>query len=340
MPALSHRLPLIAFLFAGLAQAAPFPNTSHFGLPFSHDEAWYRQCMRVEARSAPGFGERAPAPGCDASRLYYDRRAQAGATAAEWRQVRECALARQDHAVLMMLYANGFGVPRDTDIAVHHACRLGFTAKAEMEGRIAHLTGPRRPGAVFDQCDDITSGYMLTVCAGLREHQAERGRKARLDRIAQALPQGARPAFAALRRAADRYAAAAETDMQGTAAPGRAIARKGALQARFAATLDAVLGDSLPKASQQDLARIDGELNTVYRTLMTPTPSERGRPGRIGASSITRTELRQAERRWIAYRDAFLAFRARLPSGAGPDAIRVALTGQRLDALKDIMRYR
>lgn len=335
-----HRMLFSTLLLAGLVQAAPYPNTSNFGVPFSQDETWYRRCMRVEGRSAPALDSKNAAQRCNAGDLYYDKRSQAVTSAAEWRQVRACALAQEDDAVLMMLYANGFGVQQDTDIAIHHACKLEFITKAEMESRIAHLSEPQPAGAVFDQCDDITSGYMGSVCAGIRERQAERIRKARLDRHAAALPPSARRALTQLHAAADRYAAAAETNMQGTAAPGLAIAREGKLQEQFAQTLARVLDKGLPAASPQDLVRIDRELNAAYKTLMSPVPSEAGRPERVGESTITRTEVREAERRWIAYRDAFLAFRAQLPSGARREAIGVELTRQRLAELKAIMRYR
>lgn len=335
-----HRVLSSALLLAGSAQAAPYPNTSNFGLPFSQDASWYRQCMRVEQRSAPGLRDTPPAPGCNAGQLYYDKRSQAVTSADEWRQVRACALAQQDDAVLMMLYANGFGVPKDSGIAIHHACKLEFIAKAEMEARVAHLSGPQPAGAVFDQCDDITSGHMGTVCAGIRERQSERSRKARLDHLVRNLAQPARRAFAQLQAAAGRYAGAAETDMQGSAAPGRAIARESSLQAQFAETLAKVLDQTLSSASAQDLARIDKKLNTAYRSLMSPAPSEAERPERIGNSTITRTEVREAERRWIAYRDAFLAFRAQLSAGASREAIAVELTRQRLAELNAILRYR
>lgn len=337
-----HRLLFSALVLSGsLAQAEPYPNTGNFGVPFSTDESWYRQCMQVERRSAPGLLDgKTSASTCNATQLYYDKRGQASTSSKEWRQVLGCALAQEDDAVLMMLYANGFGVAKDTGIAIHHACKLEFIAKAEMEGRIAHLSGPQRPGAVFDQCDDITSGYMGTVCAGIREGQVDRDRKARLERTAQTMPHNARQAFAALRRAADRYAGAAENDMQGSAAVGRAIAREGKLRTQFADTLSEVLDNKLPAASSQDLVRIDKELNTVYRNLMTPAPSEQQEPERVGSSTITRAEVRRAERSWIAYRDAFLAFRAQLASGPSRESIRVVLTRQRLAELKGIMRYR
>ena len=326
---------------SSLSLAAPYPNTSNFGVPFSEDESWHRQCMRVAGRSAPRLSEgKAPTLRCDAGALYYSKRDQAATSPAEWKQVRECALAHEDDAVLMMLYANGFGVAQDTDVAIHHACKLEFIAKAEMEARIAHLSKPGRPGAVFDQCDDITSGYMGAVCAAIRDAQAERTRKGRFERMARTLTPPAQAALAKLRQAAERYADSAETDMQGTGAPGFAIARSGKLRAQFDATLAGMLDKRLPSASPQDLARADKQLNAAYHKLMTPTTAEAGRPERIGSSTIERSEVRQAERHWIAYRDAFVAFRARLPSGASLEAIQLALTRQRLAELNRIMGYR
>ncbi|MCC2954449.1 DUF1311 domain-containing protein [Massilia sp. IC2-477] len=340
-PYLNALLASLMFSACGLSSAAPYPNTSNFGVPFSEDESWYRQCMRVAQRSAPDLGRvKEPAPRCNAGDLYYVKRSQALTSPAEWRQVRECALAQEDDAVLMMLYANGFGVARDPDIAIHYACKLEFIAKAEMEARIAHLAGPQGAGAVFDQCDHITSGYMGAVCAGIREGQADRVRKARLERTVAALPGPARDALGKLRQAAERYAGTAETNMQGTAAPGLAIEREGKLLAQFDELLFDVLGKRLPAASPQDLARADKELNTAYRALMAPTPAERERPDRVGDSTITRADVRQAERAWIAYRDSFVTFRARLPSGPAPEAIQLALTRQRLAELKRIMEYR
>lgn len=97
--------------------AARYPNTSNFGVPFSEDEPWYQQCIRVEKLKAPPMP--AVSEPCDASDLYYTKRSQA-ATQAEWSKVRACAITRADNSVLMMLYANGFGVRRDTDMAIHY----------------------------------------------------------------------------------------------------------------------------------------------------------------------------------------------------------------------------
>lgn len=331
---------VLACLWYSIAWAAPDYPASTQGIPFSKDEAWYRQCMRVARRSAPAPSKARPAPArCVANDLYYQKRSHSATSPGEWRTVFECASAQQDSAVLMMLYANGFGVPRNTDIALHYACSLQHAARAEMEGRVEHLLQLPKHGAVFDQCDDITSGYMGAQCASMQESQAQRLREARLDRLERTLPASARAAFRRLRTAAAAYAGAAlfEIDMRGTAAQGFAIEHEGRLRAQFVgAALDVVAKKTMPGTPAEAVA-LDGALNAAYRKLMTSPPTQAAQPGRLGDSTIERGTVRDVERRWLAYRDAFIAFASALPAAPGPDAIKVLLTGQRIAELNALV---
>jgi len=331
---------LAACLPAPADEAGQYPNTAGFGVSFSRDEAWYRQCKRVEKQPMPQApGVSAPS-NCDATDLYYRKHSQAVVSQAEWDQVRACAIVRDDHTVLMMLYANGFGVPHNADIAIHHACMLPFAAKAEMEARVAHLARGPEAGKVFDQCDDITSGRMGTLCADLRESRDGRVRSVRLERLAATLPAPARAAFERMQAAAGRYAAAAgaETDMQGTAAAAFVIQREGKLREQFMqAALDAIDG-KLPPASAQDAAARDRELNAAYQQLMAAPSPQADWPERLGGSTVERKDVRAAERAWIAYRDAFAAFVTQLRPGPAPDAVKALLTSQRIVSLKEIAR--
>ena len=152
-----------------LAQA--YPNTENFGVDFDRDAPWYQACLRV--RHAVPAAPAAPAvPACDARAAYYIKLDQAVTSAAEWAAVRACAAASNDSAVLSMLYANGLGVARNTDVATFHACSTG-AAHAEMVARVAHLA-TLAPAARFDLCDDITSGRMGGECAAIAASRAER----------------------------------------------------------------------------------------------------------------------------------------------------------------------
>jgi hypothetical protein len=130
-------------------------------------------CARVIGARPPRADLPTPAQsaalkGCDAEELYYGGRIPADPVKA-----RLCAFAQaggdgeadsdalfSGRTVLMMLYANGMGVPRNLDLAIHYACNIEG-APMESDGRVNHLAGLRDEGPgeqPFDFCDDITSG--------------------------------------------------------------------------------------------------------------------------------------------------------------------------------------
>jgi uncharacterized protein YecT (DUF1311 family) len=328
----------IGLLIAGAGSSAQtYPNTANFGVPFSRDESWYQQCMRV---ADLGLASPKAATDCNASDLYYTKRGQAVTSQGEWDQVRACAIAKPDNAVLMMLYANGFGVQRNTDIALHYACQLDFVAKAEMEGRVEHLTSGRPGKAPFDQCDDITSGYMGGICAAISEDLGKRVRDARMERVTKKLTPAGQQAFARLRIAAEGYvtAASGEVDMQGTAAHAFALEHTDKLREQFMQAVLDTAGGKLPAASAAAYAERDARLNEAYKAVMAISSTQEGWPDRIGGSTISHAAVRDTERRWLAYRDAFIAFAAKLPAPPDAAAVNILLTDQRTAQLNNLAR--
>lgn len=100
---------------------------------------------------------------CDADKLYYGIGVHFN-----YVQARHCAFAKENHDVLMMLYANGQGVPRNYAVAKMAACR----AKAdpvETEARLARLArmqgGREGPSPSIDICDDASSSGLIARCA-------------------------------------------------------------------------------------------------------------------------------------------------------------------------------
>lgn len=293
-PRVLRRTALAAFLLwscnTGAAEPAPgtYPNTEGFGVAFSTEEDWYRHCMRVARPPAP----RAPGqPGmlrCDTTRLYYQKRDQQKTSGAEWRQVRACAEANGDDAVLMMLYANGYGMPRDTDRAIHHACKLD-TAKAEMEARIGYLAAPAvADSQAFDLCDHITSGRMGGVCAAIGEGRADRIRSARLEHFAASLPAPARQPFARLREAAAAFARKStdEVDMSGTGAVGFALRHAGRRDMEFMETLLQAAGGRRQAAPRQRIGT-----GAARSSIEHGLPEADGPPVRTGQPSRAHSRL-------------------------------------------------
>jgi uncharacterized protein YecT (DUF1311 family) len=334
-------------LWAGATQAGqaavPYPNTEGFGVQFSKSEDWFRLCMQVERLAPPrpaSAGKR-----CDATGLYYLKRDQETTSNGEWRQVRECAEASGDDAVLMMLYANGYGVARDADRAIHHACRLD-TAKAEMEGRVSWLASnaAAHDSQAFDLCDHVTSRRMGAVCAGIREGRAERVRNARLERFAASLPAAGRKAFLRLRTAADAFAqkSAGEVDMTDSGAAGLVVQGAAHKKNDFLETLLAAAQGKVAQASAAQLEPLDRELNLAYQTRMAMSSVQDGHPERPGDATLRRENLREnlraTERAWLAYRDAWEPFLAVAGLPADAVSIKVLLTRQRIAQLKRIWR--
>lgn len=324
--------------------ATPYPNTSGFGVDFNDGEAWHLQCMRVAHLSpSRAYAATPTAEGqhTKATGLYYWKRDQAATTAAEWRRVREQALALGDDAVLMMLHANGYGVARDTDRAIYHACRLD-TAKAEMEIRVDYLASGSvaSDGQPFDLCDHITSGRMAGVCAAIGERRDERVRRARLDRFAATLPAAAREPFARLRKAADAFAqtSTAEVDMAATGGAGFSYRHAGRRDKEFLDTLLKAASGKLTRASAAQLARLERELDAQYRTVMATPSQNENHPGRIHYLTVTRDDVRTTGRAWLAYRDAWAAFLAAARTPTDLLSIQAELTRQRIVQLKRLSR--
>jgi uncharacterized protein YecT (DUF1311 family) len=345
-PHVLHLAALTASLAWSCAAAATtaYPNTEGFGVEFAKSEDWYRHCMRALRTSPPP----APAPArratlrCNATDLYYLKRDQQHTSAAEWRQVRDCAEATGDDAVLMMLHANGYGVPRDADRAIYHACRLD-AAKAEMEMRVGYLSSPAaadtHPFAhPFDLCDHITSGRMGGVCAAIGKGRDDRVRAARLDRFAAALSPSARQTFARLRTAAAAFTrtSAREVDMTGTGGSGFTFRHSGRRDEEFVDTLLQAASGKLPHVTPAQFAELDRELNDAYRALLALPSEQKTNPERIHNSTVAREDVRSTERAWLAYRDAWEPFltAARLPIDLL--SVKAALTRQRIAQLKAI----
>lgn len=251
--------------------------------------------------------------GCKPIDRYYDA---LRSPTPDWQAVHRCAVQERSDAVLMMLHANGHGVPRDIGRAIAHACRVDG-APAELAGRLEHLQrmAAEQDKAPFDLCDDITSGMMMGFCAGIAQDTDSRARDAALARLAASLTPAQRARFAALRRAADAFARSVgenETDLSGTARAAMAIGAQAAVHDELLADLRAAEAGKLPAGTPAGFSAADRALNDAYRKVMA-LPADTG--GRVARTTVTKSDIRATQRAWIAYRDAWTAFAvARYPA--------------------------
>ncbi|UXI66548.1 lysozyme inhibitor LprI family protein [Tahibacter amnicola] len=288
----------------------------------------------------PTQARKASLSGCDSQKLYYDD--------ADYERARLCAYIEREEgnqaefssvAVLMMVYANGHGVARDVDLAKKFACEIEAAAPAETEGRLRHLESMRGntdPHEVFDVCDDITSGYMMGECAAREAVKASDKRKQRIDTLIARWTAGHRKAFAALQAASTAFIDAVvenEVDMSGTARAVFAIGARESLEEAFAGNLERFEDGQLPSATPASFKQADADLNAAYARAMKAAKAD---DGDLGLGSIRPEGIREAERRWIAYRDAWVAFGALKYPGVAADAWRQHFTREREVMLKEL----
>lgn len=285
------------------------------------------------------------APGCETSLLYFGADGTGGDPVA----ARHCAYADRagggrtvfgGSAMLMMLYANGEGVARDLRLARRFVCEHDG-APAEVRGRLDHLQriDDGADSAHFDVCDDITSGYMAGFCVGRAAGFARASR----ERTWQALQSDWTPAqldaWRALRAAADGYfdhADRDEIDLSGTARAAFSNQARERLEIELLEDVQRFERGARPAQTAAALAPLDRALNTAYRDVRAWLQPQASPPAYSVFGTVTADGVRDTQRAWLRYREAWVVFAAtRWPDTTG-DAWRAWLTDTRTAALEAI----
>ncbi len=302
------------------------------------------ECRSLRNLSPPASDQvngarRAALAGCDAEKLYYGI-----GVPAQPEKARDCAMLKSRDggdpfggaALLSMIYANGRGAAKDLDLAIHFACYIEG-APAEMAGRVEHLMKIRAgqaPGKEFSVCDDATSGMLTGFCVAHDERIAKVALEGRVDSMLTGMSGAQKAAFFRLRSAMNDYAeksASNEVDLTGSMRGVFFSQRRDEVRSAWSKLLKAMEnGEAVhPKAG---LASSDKELNRVYRRIMS-----KPMPYSDMSGAVTRDGIRIAERAWINYRDAWVAYaKARHPK-VDAMALKAKLTELRTEFLKSLV---
>ena len=219
-------------------------------------------------------------------------------------------------AMLTQLYANGEGVTKDLPLALRFACEAEGSP-AEISGRIKDLEDRlNHDGAAdtrFQFCDDITSGFMMGFCTAYTSERQDQDRTATTEEISRYWTAAQKSAFHLLLAAKEKYAEAharGEVDLSGTARAMNQIEEENGIRDNFLAALKSFEDGALPKASPAEATETDVQLNREYRTVMDDAETHKSDYGAIRPEGV-----RIAERAWLEYRKAWLAFgKVRYPS--------------------------
>jgi uncharacterized protein YecT (DUF1311 family) len=320
---------LIAYLFAaGLAHAADAPQCERYkGLQFP-------------AADKPSSAEAAALGKCSPTALYYGTGGKV-----DFVKARHCAFMQPDetfdpsNGVLMMVYANGQGVPRNYELAKKAACET-WSAPAELEARFEHLkrmqSDAARPSPKMDLCDDITSGLMGGVCESIRVDLATRDREIVFEKLTSKWAQGSRDALAKLRSKAEVFfvaRAGGEVDQSGSARVAFLLKEENRLRTDFLRSLQAFEAGRLPSVGKREFAETDRELNAAYQRLRRTKDPEY-------AGAVKMVEIVAAQRVWLDYRDEWVKFgRERYPA-VSHEAWMAYFTGKRVRMLRELLKGR
>lgn len=237
-------------------------------------------------------------------------------------------------SLLSMVYANGNGAPRNLTLALKFTCEAN-AAPAETEARLDHLEGVSESGNArgdFSICDDLTSGYMMGICAshGNRYHEIEFQKK--LAEITRGWTKIQLDSFERFRQAFvdyNRTRAGNEVDMTGTARGAMYIEERERGEDSLVACLRRLEKGVFPKASPDQFRRSDSLLNLVYKRIQRDTATPMG--------TVRREDIRRTQRKWLVYRDSWVRFsRTRYP-GFDETSLKDWLTRDRTQELEDLV---
>ena len=196
-------------------------------------------------------------------------------------------------------------------LAMRFACEAEG-APAEIKERVkdlqARIDAPNVTHTKFDFCDATTSGFMMGFCSARAEERHSVERDDRLAKLAKAWPAQQQTLFAQTVKLQAEYAEAharGEIDLSGTARAMFEIDTEASLKDDLLEAVTAFETGKLPQASADEATQADAALNQAYRMSLQTAEAHKAEYGAVQPEGI-----RKAERAWLKYRDAWLAFAA------------------------------
>lgn len=242
---------------------------------------------------------------------------------------------------LVMIYANGDGVPRNLDLAMHIACQDAFPLQ-DSQGdyqselvqvilKLARMKSQASP-ARFDYCNggaQLSNWPEKLVCASIETRLKRKKRESHLAELVAPWTGEQKDAFSRARAAFSQFEEFEEHAENTCAVPVEICTMDidDRLETAFAANIDSFEQGKLPAFTHQQRGNANYALNASYQRLLTVTYRSNGN---------LMLKIRDAERAWQAYRDAFLAFaKLRWPSVSG-DSWLTFLIDERMKQFKSL----
>ena len=212
---------------------------------------------------------------------------------------------------LAMIFANGWGVKRDYDAATWFLCRTEDIAPYELWSMLGHIETMRKAEKPADllYCDHVVSGSGQLYCEQVAAARREEERPDRIAKLKQKLSAEAAGAMDALVETLEVFAEA-ESGLKvfgegGTGYAAIAVQEQLRVREEQLAAIERLANARAPGCVPEALKAADAALNESYR-------QARAVPPECFRCSDPKVEwtatLRDAQRAWIRYRDAWTAF--------------------------------
>jgi len=210
-------------------------------------------------------------------------------------------------AMLTVLYANGEGVEQNTTLALRFACEASLSQDGFKA--IQALSASAGPGGKkFDYCEHAMSTPEMNLCTEYRVEIATQKRKSELDQLSSHMTPEQKVSFDQLRKASEEYVSArgmGEVYQGGTIRTMRTFGAEERMRDKFVEALKVFESGRLPKGAAADFEKADADLNETYKRAL-ELAAKQNFDEDDGA--IRLDGIHQAQRAWIKYRDAWVAF--------------------------------
>lgn len=225
-------------------------------------------------------------------------------------KARKCAYAEIDRgskvalggkAILMMVYANGYGVQRNFDAALNLACSLGGSP-GDDAGRVYQLDRLKKQnwaGNNFNVCDHSSGREMYEQCAILSERFDKVERDQKFNELTAGWKPAEKKAFRTFMEEANRFyqvQAKNGVNLEGTFE----IQEEIFFQRNLLSSLEAFERGELPNYTAEEFQRAEAAEQAAYLR------TQNGADAKWG--TITRESVRKSQDEWQRYRSAWISF--------------------------------
>ena len=264
----------------------------------------------IPVADRPSAQDVAHLKGCDSEALYYGENGPP-----DYVKARHCAIIEAQagiddvfagNAILMMLYANGRGVPRNIPLATALACDMVSAAPAESNGRVIHLQSLAAKPEIIDVCEDGTSGYIQGMCAQHDAINIDIDRNRKIAAVLHQFPAAAMTPYSEIKTRFESFVTAHandEIDLSGSRRDANIIEADADERDQFLKDITRLANGQWLPASPADAAAADAALNQSYRDSLKACVERSD-----NFSTVRANDVRATQRLWLAYRDAYLRF--------------------------------